>query len=342
MSDKYYNIQVLRFFAAFAVLILHAEVYFSVVNASAPTILRLVGWAGVDVFFVISGFIMWMTTKAAIGEGAALHFAAKRLTRIFLGFWPFFLLVAAITLLFEGGIPAETNLLKSFLLIPQAHKENLFAISWTLSFELYFYLLFACAIWLGGRKQMLRLGALLIPGILLASITIPQAGFTPLTFVLSPHILQFYAGIMVALYAEHRKIPVPALLLALGVAGFAAVGWVNFEAFGISLSKGTYKLERVLLITPCAVLMMLGMLGLKRQASPFHLLPRLGDASYTIYLAHVPFLMLWKLGMDGQPPAILLVSLVAMVLGILGFSLVFYERAERPTLRRERTLFLGA
>src|SRR6185295_4385717 len=81
------NIQALRFAAAFAVVLFHLTfLYFDVAAMAALSWLRHVGWAGVDIFFVISGFIIYsVTARLDWSAGApriAAVFLARRIVRI--------------------------------------------------------------------------------------------------------------------------------------------------------------------------------------------------------------------------------------------------------------------
>ena len=124
------------------------------------------GFAGVDVFFVISGFIMYHTTVKANGPGASLDFLKRRAARIYSGYWPFFILAAIV---FAWARPAHfeaSNLLTSFLLWPAPLHEVLLDVSWTLSYEMYFYGLFTAMILLPLREVPDRLSKALLRDVL--------------------------------------------------------------------------------------------------------------------------------------------------------------------------------
>lgn len=340
MQEKFYNIQVLRFWAAVAVILVHSEVYYSAVTGQPTFLMRPFGFTGVDIFFTISGFIMWMTTKGQGGMRDTLRFAYNRLTRILIGFWPFFAVLLATRFWLQGGLPEDGNFWKTFFLIPQPHKENLYTISWTLSFELYFYTLFALAILWRGRAATLVLGGILIPASIIASLTLPQAGFTPLTFLLSPHIMEFFGGVLVGFIVERGWVKRGEWIFLAGCAVLAVMAWVNITYYGNTLSRGTFKLERALWLTPVSMLLMLGLIGMKWQAGARNIMTRLGDASYTTYLAHVPFLMCWKYAVqnDRLPSPWLEISLIATVALTHAFALYYFERHEIRMLRKIRKL----
>lgn len=163
---KLQSIQALRGFAALLVVMMH----FGILEAksiadnglSEPGIIGGLftnGYAGVDLFFVISGFIMvYVTRNMMPGPHAALEFLFARVTRIYPVWWAF---AGAVTLYMVTayGLPADTAgwagatggqpvfpyLVKSFLLIPQAEFPIL-NVGWTLIHEVYFYLVFTLLI----------------------------------------------------------------------------------------------------------------------------------------------------------------------------------------------------
>ena len=105
------------------------------------------GIAGVDVFFVLSGFIMVITTKylnVASKMSNVSIFLYKRITRIYPPYIIYTLIVCFVALLYPGAVfsGAEYRLLHSFSLFPGEHPPIL-AVGWTLIHEMYFYLVFS-------------------------------------------------------------------------------------------------------------------------------------------------------------------------------------------------------
>ena len=91
------NLQILRWLAALWVVLLHTSVDIVVPPAYLPDMPALLqalvgaGFAGVDVFFAISGAVMAESTRSAsAGMGHSLRFLGTRLLRIYAGWWPFF------------------------------------------------------------------------------------------------------------------------------------------------------------------------------------------------------------------------------------------------------------
>lgn len=159
---KLQSIQVLRAIAALLVVFFHLRMHelaaISINGHSEGALLNGVitnGYAGVDLFFVISGFIMvYVTQNMKPGPAAASEFLFARLTRIYPVWWVFaaiaLILLMTTQLALPGGngwdriargTQAAPFLIKSFLLIPQDVYPVL-SIGWTLIHEVYFYLIF--------------------------------------------------------------------------------------------------------------------------------------------------------------------------------------------------------
>ncbi|KCZ87323.1 acyltransferase family protein [Hyphomonas johnsonii] len=160
---KLQSIQVLRGLAAFLVVIYHIRSLEGLgIAAHGGTELPFVGglftngYAGVDLFFVISGFIMvYVTQGLQPGARASVDFLFARATRIYPVWW-FFAGIMTAYMIVAHGLNAEAGgwaaisrteplipyLLKSFALVPQPEMPIL-GVGWTLVHEMYFYLVFS-------------------------------------------------------------------------------------------------------------------------------------------------------------------------------------------------------
>jgi exopolysaccharide production protein ExoZ len=329
--DVLLSIQALRALAALAVVTYHALQW---ADGGFD-----VGRAGVDVFFVISGFIIWRVTAGR--EVSPRAFLWRRLTRVAPLYWLATLAVLAAVLVWPAFLPEVrpgwSHLVLSMAFIPHLDPRGLpfptLPPGWTLDYEAAFYLIFAAAL-AGPRRWRGRvaLGAL-------AAVT--AFGFLepePFYFLgANPMLLQFAAGVGIAMAAERRRLPGPAgggamLAVALGL-------WTWVEAGGLFT-----ELWRPLLWGVPAALTVAGAVSLELGGADRGVHPAaarailiLGDASYAIYLLHLPAtaVIAHTLGWS-RPwlflPAALVASLAA---GLAGRALV-----ERPLLRalRDRRL----
>ena len=208
------SLQYLRALAAIGVLLYHRIEIFSI------------GTHGVDLFFVISGFVMIATTDAK--EKTPSAFLLDRIIRVVPMYW---LAILAGGLLVLVGIPVHryetdvVSLISSMLFIPylNAHGEAWPVIlqGWTLNYEMYFYAIFSLILF---APQSLRVWALAACFCVLVALgeAIPSQGAISTTYT-SPLLLEFLAGtILGRIYGlTLRNVSV---LRALMIAGLLAAG----------------------------------------------------------------------------------------------------------------------
>lgn len=294
-----------------------------------------VGAAGVDVFFVISGFIIW--TVGARAESRPATFFWRRLTRVAPAYWLVTGVVAAVAAVWPMFLPqvslSPRHLALSLLFIQHTDPNGLvFPVlppGWSLNYEAVFYALFTLTLFAPATMRF----PLLIAGL----CGIVAFGFAdPPVYGLgaNPMMLQFAAGAWLAWRRDRgRRIEPGAglVFLCLGVALFAVMGLTGFRN----------EFFRPLLWGAPAFMIVAGALALE----PWLTLPKwliaLGDASYAIYLCHLLTVALVAHVIGVHPawrfvPAATLVSLAA------GFA--FHHALERPLIRFGRGLpkLLGA
>jgi exopolysaccharide production protein ExoZ len=292
---------------------------------------------GVDLFFVISGFIMWTTTSG--GKRSPLRFWAARIARIVPLYWIFTaLFIAAMLLapaaLFNAPTLSPGYILKSYLFIPTANGP-VYSLGWTLNYEMFFYLIFGLCLLI--TQRTLRLSALAV--IFVGLVAIGRYG-APQGAALSTYtnniMLEFLGGVVIAVCAPRlNRLPAPAALalMAAGILLIAYDAWTGLA------------LTRVVGFGIPAMLVVAGMLGFEERAQerPSRVLLLLGDASYSIYLAH-PFaqrilysvMVLFWPGL-ATPLASVLYVIGAMIAGLIG-GVVSYLMLERPLLAKSRRL----
>ncbi len=152
----YLGLQVLRVMAAVLVLITHSGFYVSE-RLDHSFKYWETGAAGVDLFFVISGFVMVYSSVKLIGDRRGwLVFSQRRIIRIVPMYWlATTVKLVVMVLAGEFVLHARFSLLDtsmSYLFLPTRNSDgNLFpllGVGWTLNFEMLFYLLFAVALFL--------------------------------------------------------------------------------------------------------------------------------------------------------------------------------------------------
>lgn len=287
-QNRFESLQALRAIAALAVVIFHlrvVELKFLPGGAILDAIGRYMD-AGVDLFFVLSGFVMTTITAGRYGgQSAASDFLVRRAWRVLPAYWLFTSLLVA-KMAFSPGLAAsgytEQDILASYLLIPQAQLPVL-AVGWTLVHEAYFYLVFAAAIAFLPERA--------VPLYLLAWATAVTAGRWALepapaqALVTNPLTYEFIAGALLGLY--WRRIPswlgLP-LLVAGAVLAVAAAALLPSEGpahMSIWVRVGVFGIAAVLLVAGAIVLESRGHLPVPGWLSA------LGDASYSLYLSHI-------------------------------------------------------
>lgn len=338
------GIQALRAFAALLVVLLHVAVTEDKYGNPVGHIFDgfLLGHAGVDIFFVISGFVMVLTASHRSGSSVeARWFLIKRVVRIYPVYWAYCLLVLGAWMVVPQWINSssagDTNLVASFLLFP-SEGIPLLMVAWTLEFEIFFYALFAGAMILPRRTMMpillTGLGLLSLVGI----IANPELDF--LKVVISPMLIEFAFGCILAwLYLRRswRGGMISTLVgLVLLIASSAGVNWTVVA--GIAETN----LARPLTYGLAGALLVHGVVSLEKQGRlkyPEFVL-KLGDASYTLYLSHLLVLSavgrLWQgLGAD-QLPNILFIPI--LIIAATAWALIGYRYIEQPLIEHGRRM----
>jgi peptidoglycan/LPS O-acetylase OafA/YrhL len=298
-SKKIINsIQFLRGVAALAVVIHHTGGY---VKRYYPTLLLGdyfgIGFAGVDLFFVISGFIIYFTSKKYLDNPNSLReYFKKRIIRVYPIYWIFttvlFVLSALITFvlqknIFSIGYPHTFSAyLQTYTLFPLHFAIN--PVTWTLSFELFFYLCFALLII---DKRLWVIHAVIL-GVSLGNIFWwntegHEVNSSYFNFIFSGYNFEFLLGFLIGKFYEKINLnnlsALVVLLIGIGV----------LLKFGYDV--GDYdSYQRLFTFGVPSGLIVLALLNLEKNK--VLKIPSwgitLGDASYALYLIHFPMMLL--------------------------------------------------
>ena len=338
----------MRALAALAVLWYHFSLQLNIIQEGGDWFFNLfnqLGYGGVDFFFVISGYIMWVTTETRSKQQSVPTFVYKRLTRIYLGYWPYFLLGLLIIAVYPHLIGANTNLWGSFWLTEPHTNQLLIPVAWTLQFELYFYALFSVLLLLP-RHTMLAVIKTLFAGLLALHLFQVLAGAQSLNlppwllrFVASPFCLEFLAGCLLGAFFQQHRLKWLSLVVALGVGLLVLIVIIQQEVIKASLIQGQYDLVRVLLFGTSASLLLAAVVEaeLRGRILMQRLSLLLGGASYSIYLSHtlviaLVYAMGWQLWLSENSNFPVL-WLWLIIIGTVVYSVLHYHWIERPLMQ---------
>lgn len=323
------SVQYLRGLAAWMVVFHHyMQILFDF--ESTLFIAKMFSWyggMGVEIFFVVSGIVMHRT---ATGRGyTASEFYRNRLIRIVPAYWMATLVLIGFILVFPklGPLDIESwdfrTLLLSFLFVPHEHLGGfgnfpILTVGWTLNFEMFFYTVLAVCILFFRNYAIYICLALMV----LLPVAVNLAGVN-VAVVSSYLLLLFSAGILVSMCV------IPVLLsltsVPLRVVVFLLLSFVS--AFIVFTGLPFYRY-----IAPCLfVVAFVSLEPFLQQGVRRYLgwLERLGDASYSTYLYHIPVLIS-VLNLFGVPETLgeNALAILFTVLGTLVFSLLSYHLVE--------------
>lgn len=325
---KIISIQYLRGIAASVVVLQHA----STSMPDSPFSLGFGGW-GVDLFFVISGFIMFHTTADdRTGPG---EFAVRRLVRIV----PMYLLLTSVAYALAIVAPSITrtfsasfaDYVRSILFIPFFNSSTgtvqpILGIGWTLNYEMFFYLLFAAALVLPARKRLaacwIVLGSLAMTGIMLRPAGVLSGFYT------HPILIEFASGMLIASVARTVPASLPRVTIVYALLGIGAVLMAMTTEADVSRAFIAGSLAAALLAAA-----LWAEATFWKPASALGVL--VGDSSYSMYLSHGFVLaVLWRLayritgGWDSVMATLAFMGIC--LLAAIGVGILLYRYVEYP------------
>lgn len=304
-GDTLWTVQVMRGVAALMVVVGHSQsAVVGIVAATGGGFARstLVPWgAGVDLFFVISGFIIVHASTRLFGRpGARAEFLRRRLVRIVPLYWlvtTLFLALLAVAT-WKGGdrFPDAAAILASYAFLPadtygDGRLFPVFDLGWTLNYEMLFYALLALVVTLPRGRALAAMAVLLGLGVAMGTVL---PGPSALWFWTRPIILDFALGMLMGAFFA-RGIILPRgvrILLAVGGAALLLADPAHIFDGPIGMTVANAWPRVLLAGMPVAVVLAAAVLGPEprppRLALPF---TRIGDASYSLYLFH-PFALI--------------------------------------------------
>ncbi len=340
-SRRIISIQVCRGLAALLVVAVHLHgIETKFCNTNYTTLLEH-GAIGVDLFFVISGIVISSVTIGKFGQPReAAHFLYHRLARIFPILW----IYTTLALIAYRLQPTATtdflhpiNILSSYLLLPSNQRLILLQ-AWTLTSELYFYLVFFLLLLFAPERLSRWFIALWGIAIVLIKLHVGLSPYATVQTLLTPLALEFLAGCFIFhIYRRGRLHKTAGIVLIL-----AAILWLTaILAYSLHAHSGQAAWIiadpwfRPLLYGTFAALFLLGAIELERSnlIRFFPLLKSIGDWSYSIYLSHILVLELIARIISPLHPNIFVIALISLPC-VLAAGYLSYTFLERPILNR--------
>lgn len=293
------------------------------------------GGMGVDLFFVISGFVMWESAQ----KHAAGQFVLRRIARIVPAYWFYTSLLVGIALVAPSLAPKVSfdgwALAGSYFFIPYTNDRGLqnpiLLQGWTLNYEAFFYGVFAVALLWEQRRQRFAFVSIVLLCLCICGVVFKPEGAAT-TMATSPMLLEFLLGMGISVLLRGWR-PSQPMSVALAVAGGVALAIIE-----IAVKPAAW---RALQFGLPAAFLLVGLIGLEPawRRRPFAPLLRVGDASYSLYLCHPFVLSAAAVAVRPLSPFLdaTLVAIVfagAALLGSCAVALLSFHGLEKPLARR--------
>jgi exopolysaccharide production protein ExoZ len=348
-KQRLLGLQALRAFAAGIVALGHVGSEFdSTFGFSTIKDLRLGFFhSGVDVFFVLSGFVMVYVSSGSFGRsGYSRDFLIRRIARIAPIYWFYTSVMVAVILIAPSLAPNSSldwvHVAASYLFWPYRSPDGalgpIYGVGWTLLYEMMFYVVFAGLVWMQKWRAVLALCLIFVALFCVRLLLISNLP-TEIEYWSSPIVFEFAAGaILGALFTDGLRLPrwmglaLAATAFLLWFAGDAIWGETEMHVIGRVLKYGI----------PSALLVAAATIGVGHKPTGF-VWPRwivlIGDSSYSLYLSHffsigATLFVLERfnlLNLAPWPVWFVLTFGVAVATGYISYLLI-----ERPTLSLTR------
>ncbi|WP_326536369.1 acyltransferase family protein [Pseudorhodoferax sp.] len=353
-NDKLEWLQALRGVAALMVLFFHLNMYWSHVPglAALQPVLHW-GFAGVDIFFVLSGFVVHHATRELRDAFALRKYAIRRAARIYLTYWPALAVAMAIAHFVHGAAAPEWSVVwRSWLLLEPNVFSNLLPVAWSLTYELYFYVLLGAVMLAPIRMQarlMLAMAAILIAWNGWWLVT--QRAYTfsngvPWGFLLTAYALEFLAGALLSHVLHTSRERAQAVFTPGNALDWMLAG-ICCAALGLSIGTTAPQFDHIPPMR-AATFGLVGFGGLLVALALQHSNVRapawlvlVGDSSFSLYLLHAPLLGVLAILIPWAsriheglrlPVALLLPALAVLI------SFGWFKLLEAPSIRLIRRL----
>lgn len=335
-EQTYDGVQALRFLAALLVVVTHS--FFYATERLDPSLGQWpYGGVGVDIFFVISGFVMVVSARKRLGSRDGWKFfAVRRLVRIVPMYWIATSAKVVVMLALPGAALHASlsmgHIVSSYFFLPTRNDEGrvepLLGVGWTLSFEMFFYLVFGLGLFLYARKTIWIASAVL-SALFIGSFFRPNDWPTWAVY-LDSIVLYFVIGMWIAQAATSAKPKqilwsIASISTVIFMVGVATIG-------GLNLDPG--NLQRFALVT----LLVSAVVALEPVISGR--LPKMisfyGNASYSLYLFHPIVAPIVPVAMGVIGVRLGWLSVMGSIVVSLIAAAAIYRFVERPLTNKLR------
>ncbi len=285
------NVQAMRAVAALLVVVGHTLALSSInlPEYLGGGLIHTFAYAGVDIFFVISGLVICTAAQKHLVQSAqvsnlqlSLSFLVRRLFRIYPLYWTVFLVIFCCT----KGLNIDfiennfQTLLKNFWLVNKYN--DVVPQAWSLAFEMYFYASMACILFFfRARYFVCLLIWFLLPFAWYATEFLPTGYVRDI--ILDPMLLEFLFGCVVFFLIRRESLYLPVLVLFVGLILFFIGAYQTLQQGLLTSSPRTLSFG---LGSAFIIYGLIGIEKLKGWCLPKFLV-ELGDVSYSIYLVHM-------------------------------------------------------
>lgn len=349
----YGSLQIVRAAASLAVVFYHVGVAFASDKYFSIDLMgRLFSFGryGVEVFFVLSGYIICTAHRGDFGRtDRLLLYLKKRFIRIYPTFWIVFLLTLGFAILMNAPIPTSpVVLLKAMLLVNQSQDvagptgAPIIIVAWSLHYEILFYILFAFLLLSRGLASvLLGLGLLLF-------MTLPGLYWfdSALGFLCDKYTHLFLMGVLAAWVRAHTFLTWRSawflLFLSLMVVFIGTVGLIQGSDLADDVRTYIVGVSAAVILSSLVYLEDAGL-----NMSRYDVFRAIGDSSYLLYLIHYPLVsilcklivFLYGRQLDGLYGAIFPAFIV--IFFCVSVSVVLHRWVERPLISRMSKFMLA-
>lgn len=285
------NVQAMRAVAALLVVVGHTLALSSInlPEYLGGGLIHTFAYAGVDIFFVISGLVICTAAQKHLAQSAqvsnlqlSLSFLVRRLFRIYPLYWAVFILIFCFTrgLNFDFVNNNFEVWFKNFWLVNKYN--DVVPQAWSLAFEMYFYASMACILFFFRARYFACLLAwFLLPLALYATDFLPTGYVRDI--ILDPILLEFLFGCLVFYLVRREYLYLPLLVFFVGLFLFFVGAYQTLQQGLLASSPRTFSFG---LGSAFIIYGLIGIEKLKGWCLPKFLV-ELGDVSYSIYLVHM-------------------------------------------------------